>query len=148
MSRYLIWVVLNDGVSERVDEDHVDAVEEAAVIDRALLPISLGERGRATGGRDTPYTVTGDIGGKRALLRLWDESAPLADIGVCLHSRAAAGLWADLHCEPADDLTDINMPASPPWIGVRCFAPESIFPAWFDSWTKTVGMALLRREGW
>lgn len=146
--KYVTWLVLNDGACERVDEDQIDAVEEAAVIDRALIPITLEVDGRPVGGRDHGYRVTGNIGGKRALLRVWDENAPIADVGVCLHSRAAPGLWADLHAGPADNLSDINMPAEAPWCAVRAYAPESILPTWFDSWTKTVGMALVRREGW
>ncbi|MHB1057258.1 MAG: hypothetical protein ACYC0F_05180 [Rhodanobacter sp.] len=146
MSSYVKWCVLNDGVSERVD--HADAAEESAVIDRALIPITLGVRGRAAGGRDTPYLVDGQVGSKRAWLRLLDGEVVLADIGVCLHSRAASGLWADLHAGGVDDLAGLGMPSTVPWCAVRCYAPEGVLPAWFDSWTKTVAVALMRREGW
>lgn len=147
MSRYLIWLVLNDGVSERVTEADIDAAEEAGVIDRTLIPLTLGERGRV-GGRNSPYSVTGTISGKRALLRLWDEDAAVADVGICLHSRAAPGLWAELHAGDGGELTDIARPSAEPWCAVRCYAPEHVLPAWFDAWTKTVGVALVRREGW
>lgn len=147
MSRYLIWLVLNDGVSERVTDADIDAVEEAAAIDRVLIPLTLGERGRV-GSRNSPYSVTGAVAGKRALLRLWDEGASLADVGICLHSRAAPGLWAELHAGDDSGLTDINRPSDEPWCAVRCYAPEHVLPVWFDNWTKTVGMALVRREGW
>nr|WP_308006630.1 hypothetical protein [Xanthomonas albilineans] len=147
MSRYLVWLVLNDGVSERVSETEIDASEEAAVIDRVLIPLTLNERGRI-GGRNSPYSVTGVVASKRALVRLWDEDSALADVGVCIHSRAAPGLWAELHAGDCGELTDINQPADTPWCAVRCYAPEQVLPIWFDSWTKTVGMALVRREGW
>ncbi len=145
--KYVTWVVLNDGVSERVTADDVDAAEEARVIDQALIPLTLGVPG-AVGKRAGPYAVTGEISGKRALVRLWDEGAPLADVGVCLHSRAAPGLWAALRAGGGDALSDVDMPAAAPWCAVRCYAPEFVLPPWFDVWTKTVGMALVRREGW
>ncbi|CBA14780.1 hypothetical protein [Xanthomonas albilineans] len=147
MSRYLIWLVLNDGVSERVSERDIDASEEAGVIDRVLIPLMRGEQGRL-GGRNSPYSVTGAVSGKRALARLWDEESPLADIGVCLHSRAAPCLWAELHADDCGGLADINQPADAPWCAVRCYAPEQVLPTWFDSWTKTLAMALVRRDGW
>lgn len=147
MSRYVTWLVLNDGVCEHVHPDAIDPVEEAAVIDRALIPLTLGERGKA-GGRSSPYSVDGVISAKRALIRLYDEHAPLADIGICLHQRAAPGLWSDLHADDDGDLADIGRPAGEPWCAVRCYAPEAALPPWFDAWTKTVAMALVRREGW
>ena len=145
--KFLNWLVLNDGVGERVTEDMIDSMEEAAVIDRCLLPVSRGEPGRA-GGRQGPYSVRGEISGKRALLRLYDEDAPLADIAVCLHSRAASGLWAALLPLDPDVLLDVECPRNAPWCAVIYYAPEMALPAWFDSWTKTIGMALLKREGW
>ncbi|RNK86771.1 hypothetical protein [Xanthomonas vasicola] len=147
MSAYLVWLVLNDGVSERVTAEHVNAAEEACVIDRVLIPLTLGEHGRV-GGPDSSYTVTGTLSSKQAMVRLLDEDAPLADIGICLHSRAAPGLWSELHANDMGELSDINMPPCAPWCAVRCYAPEYVLPTWFDAWTKTVGMALLRREGW
>lgn len=144
--RYMRWLVLNDGVSEWVED--TDPAEEAAIIDRALIPLTLGVNGRATGGRDTPYVVAGEIGSKRALIRLFDGEAVLADIGVCLHSRAAPALWADLHVDAGDSLSDVPMPAGVPWCAVRSYAPEAVFPGWFDSWTKTLAVALMQRHGW
>ncbi|QOX05574.1 MULTISPECIES: hypothetical protein [Xanthomonas] len=146
MSGYLVWLVLKDGVCERIVESDIDAAEEAAVIDRVLIPITNSEIGLPRG-RDSGYTVVGEVSGKYALLRLLDESAPLADIGVCLHSRAAPGLWARL-LAGSDDAASHDRPGSVPWCAIRCYATEHVLPTWFDGWTKTVGMALMRREGW
>lgn len=145
MNRSLLWLVLNDGVNERVAGTDIDSIEEAAVIARVLVPLTDCEVGRPRG-RNSEYTVLGDVSENYAYLRLFDENAPLADIAVCLHSRAARGLWARVTSD-GHDLVDINRP-DPPWCAVRCYAPEEILPQWFDIWTKTVGMALVRREGW
>ena len=90
----------------------------------------------------------GQLSGKRALLRLFDGEAPLADIGICLHSRAAPGLWAELHAGDDGSLSDIDRPPAEPWCAIRCYAPEAVLPPWFDSWTQLVAWALVRREGW
>ena len=144
--KYLTWLVLNDGTCERVTEADIDPGAEAGVIDRALIPLSIGAPGSA-GGRGSGYTVTGEIGAKRALLRLLDNGAPVADVGVCLHSRAARGLWYALAEAAGDWMAAIPMPSAP-WCAVLCYAPEDALPPWFDDWAKTAGMALLRREGW
>lgn len=147
--KHLHWIVLNDGVSERVTEDDVDAVEEAKVIDSVLIPMTDSQPG-SVGGRNSPYWTQGEISGKYALIRLNDEQAPVADVGVCLHSRAAKGLWNRLLMIDGDDIVARHgdMPPQAPWCAIRCYAPEVVLPRWFDSWTKTLGMALVRREGW
>lgn len=149
--KYLHWLVLNDGLAERVTEDDVDASEEAAVIDRVLIPLTLSEVGHPMG-RQSPYTVIGEVSGKYALLRLLDEQASVADIAVCLHSRAAPGLWRRLWPQgPRDEGMVVgygDMPGAVPWCAVRCHAPEDALPPWFDAWTKTLGVALMRRSGW
>lgn len=149
--KHLIWVVLNDGVTERVTEADIDAAEEAAAIDRVLVPLTESEVGWPQGKR-SPYTVVGEVTGKYALLRLMDEGAPLADIAVCLHSRAAPGLWRRLWPNgPEDESLAVDYgdrPTDAPWCAVRCYAPEHVLPPWFDSWTMTAGMALVRRDGW
>lgn len=148
---YLHWLVLNDGTSERVSLDDIDASEESAAISRVLIPLTESEVGWPRG-KNSPYTAVGEVSGKYALLRLLDERAPLADIAVCLHSRAASGLWRRLWPNgPNDDSMSVSFadkPQSSPWCAVRCYAPENVLPDWFDSWTKSVGIALLRREGW
>lgn len=145
------WLVLNDGVAERITEDDVDPAEEAAVIDRVLIPMTECEVGMPRG-KNGPYTTVGEISGKYALVRLLDEGAPLADVAVCLHSRAAPGLWRRLWADgPADENVAANyadMPPAAPWCVVRCHAPEEVLPAWFDHWTQALAMAIVRREGW
>lgn len=140
MSDFIEWVIINTDARQRVPFDDVDASEEAGVIDRCLLPITRGERGRA--GRGSMYSVSGEIGGKRALLRLWEQSAVVADVAVCLHSRAAPGLWADVGG------SDDAYPNAAPWVAMRLHAALEALPAWFASWTKTLAVALARREGW
>lgn len=144
--KFVDWLVLNDGVREHVPLDAIDASEEAAVIDRVLIPLTESELGHPHG-RSGPYTATGEISGKFALIRLLDEGAPIADVGVCLHSRAAPGLWRRL-LSTGIDAEDLRMPEQPPWCAVVCHASELALPAWFDAWTKTLAAALARREGW
>lgn len=43
--KYLTWLVLNDGTCERVTEADIDPGAEAGVIDRALIPLSIGAPG-------------------------------------------------------------------------------------------------------
>lgn len=147
--KHIHWIVLNDGVSERVTEDAIDPGEEAVLIDRVLIPLTNSEQGKVAG-RESPYWVIGEISGKYALLRLMDEEAAVADVGICLHARAAKGLWSRLRMGDTRDLVaeSSDRPPQEPWCGVRCYAPEGALPAWFDSWTKTAAMAVLRREGW
>lgn len=147
MSRYINWLVLNDGVFERVTEDVIDPIESAGVIDRTLIPIVGGSTGWAMSRRDG-YRVTGDIGSKRATLRLLDEGAVVADIAICLHSRSSEGLWSELlsKCDHSM-LPDLIIPESP-WCAVLCYAPEIAYPDWFDHWTKNVAFSLLGRKGW
>lgn len=148
--KHLHWIVLNDGVAERVMLDDIDPVEEAALIDRVLIPISNSEIGLPRG-RDSGYAATGEIASKYAMVTLYDEGAPIAFIAVCLHSRAARGLWARI-TSPAGPgeivVSDADRPPHEPWCAVRCAAPEAALPPWFDSWTQTLGVALMRREGW
>ena len=99
-------------------------------------------------GKHSPYTVVGEVSGKYALLSLLDEGAPIADIGVCLHSRAAHGLFARLVAPAADYLPDVEQPREAPWCAVLCYAPEDALPPWFDAWTKTLAVALVGRRGW
>lgn len=145
-SQHLHWIVLNDRSSARVAGDDVDPAEEAAVIDRVLIPLTNSELAHVRG-RSGAYTATGEVSGKYALVRLLDEDAPIADIGICLHNRAAGGLWRRL-LSTGIDADGLDRPPQTPWCAVVCYAPESALPPWFDSWTKTLGMALVRREGW
>lgn len=148
---HLHWLVLNDGVAERVDQSDIDPVEEAAIIDRVLIPLTESEVGWPRG-KQGPYTVAGEVSGKYGIFRLLDENAPLADIAVCLHNRAAQGLWRRLWPNGPDDREMVaeyaDKPANTPWCAVRCWAPEDVLPPWFDSWTKTLAMALVNRTGW
>lgn len=140
MSRHVNWLLLNDARSERVTESDIDASEEAAVIDRVLIPLTL-EKNGLPAGRNSPYAVTGKVTGKHAWIRLMDEGALIADIAVCLHSRSAPALWERIAADP-------EMPKEAPWCAVRCYAPAGALPHWFYPWTKTLAMALVRREGW
>lgn len=147
--KHLHWLVLNDGAADRIIADDIDASEEAAVIDRVLIPITLGEVGKPAG-LNSGYIAAGEIGGKSAVVSLFDEGAKIADVTVCLHSRASKTAWTRIVAANRGALVvDENYPPpQAPWCAVRCFAPESALPAWFDTWTKTLAFALLRREGW
>ncbi len=147
MSRYLNWLVLNDGVFERVTADFIDPIEEAGIIDRTLIPVASGETGWAMSRRDG-YRVTGEIGSKRTTLKLLDEGAVIADIAICLHSRSSERLWSELLSSiDQDSLPDLIIPESP-WCAVLWYAPEVVYPQWFDQWTKTAAFGILRRSGW
>lgn len=141
--KYIHWVVLNDGVTEKVTEDWIDASEEAGVIDRALIPIVSGGNGHIN--RNLPFGVTGEITSKGALLTLDYDGAPIAVIAVCLHSRSAPALWEAAH--RAVDKEPGARPAAP-WCAVAQLAPYEVLPADFDVWSQAVATALLRREGW
>lgn len=145
------WIVLNDGAAEHVTPDMIDAAEEAAVISNTLIPLTESEVGTPRG-RQSTHTVVGEVSGKYALIRMLDEGVTVADVAVCLHSRAAPGLWRRMWPHGPDDTSmaawHLNMPANAPWCVVRCHAPEAALPHWFDRWTQVVAIALMQREGW
>lgn len=141
--KYIRWTVLNDGVTEKVPEDWIDASEEAGVIDRTLIPIVSGGKGRIN--RNLPFGVTGEITSKGALLTLDYEGAPIAVIAVCLHSRSAPALWAAAHNAIGKEL---GARPEAPWCAIAQLAPYEVLPADFDAWSQAIAVALLRREGW
>lgn len=141
----LLYVILNDGWRERVDRDEIDAVEQAGVIDRSLLPIVAGEAGYA---RNKEYVVKGEISGKRAILRLQNHGVDVASVYMCLHSRSSKSLYEQVIAESGGFYeTDVAPPPSP-WIILRYDIPEFELPEWIDWWVKNVGWALIQREGW
>lgn len=141
---YLIYVSVTDGYSERAER--ADPAEEAYAIDRTLLPLARGAEGYADS-RHSGYRVSGDLGRKRATLQLLDEGVLIAVVAVCLHRRASHSLWAWLRENTTHDLPDMTEPPAP-WVAMRYDCPESALPPWIDQWAKTVGGALLHREGW
>jgi len=144
---YIFYAVLNDGTLERVPFEWADPGEQAGVIDRTLLPVAGGARGWALN-RNSGYTVSGDIGSKRAVLVLHDESVPIATLGVCMQSIAGPPLWQMLHDNAAEELdTGLPRPAAP-WCALRYDVPEVTLPDWIDWWAKHVGIALATRDGW
>ena len=147
MSGFIHYIVLNDRTQERVPYSWADAGEQAGIIDRTLLPVAGGAQGWARGRKDG-YTVSGDIGSKRAVLTLHDESVPIATLGVCLHSRPSAELWTMLHVDAVQPVVAFMRAPSPPWCALRYDVPETALPDWLDWWAKHVGIALATREGW
>lgn len=141
---YMIYASITDGYSERAENP--DPVEQAYVIDRTLLPLVAGAEGHADS-RHSGCRVRGELGKKRATLQLFDEGVPIAVVAVCLHSRASPGLWAWLSDGAATELPDLPEPPAP-WVAMRYDCHESDLPHWIDEWAKTVGTALLHREGW
>ncbi len=144
MIGYLIYASVTDGYSERAENP--DPAEQAYVIDRTLLPIAGGAEGFADS-RHSGYRVRGELGKKRSTLQLFDEGVPIAVVAVCLHSRASPGLWAWLRDHATSELPDMTEPPAP-WVAMRYDCPEAALPPWIDQWAKTVGTALLHREGW
>lgn len=141
---HLIYASVTDGYSEKAENP--DPAEQAYVIDRTLLPLAGGAEGYADS-RKSGYRVRGDLGSKRATMKLFDEGVPIAVVAVCLHSRSSKGLWAWLREHATHELPDLPEPPAP-WVAMRYDCHESALPPWIDEWAKNVGHALLGREGW
>jgi hypothetical protein len=142
MSAFLVYVVLNDGTTERVSAADVDASEIAGVIDRTILPVQGGAPGWALN-RRSGYTVTGDIGSKRALLTLHDETMPIAQIAICLHSRSSLPLWRQLSAGAVQNIPELPEPPAAPWCALRYDVSELALPDWIHWWAKDVAWALV-----
>lgn len=89
---FLIYTVLNDSTRERVYRKGCDAVEQAGIIDRTLLPVLSTGRGWANS-RKSGYTVTGQIKSNSASFQLLDEGVPVAMLAVCLKAKPSAAMW-------------------------------------------------------
>ena len=147
MSEFIInYVRLNDDTRECVPCDETDAAERADIIEHALLPVADGGRGWAFGAQNH-YMVMGDIGSKRSVLRLYDDSALVALVGVCLDSRVSSNLWTVMHTHARIPLDLSKRPPPPPWCALRCDGAETALD-WLDRWARNAGIALATRAGW
>ena len=132
---------INDCYSESVTDSDVDAAAIAGVIDRAILPLKNAEAGHVLN-RKSGYTCTGSLSRKFAQIEVFDESAHIITLGVCLHSRAGKGLWQRM-CSGLDNAY-AEQPAPPaPWAAMRYHCPEIVLPDWIDWWCKTAAYALI-----
>lgn len=144
---YLVYVVLNEGLRERVAREDCDASEQAGIIDRCLIPVYSSGHGWAES-RKSGYTVTGEIKSNTAKLILQDEGVPIALLGICLKAKASAGLWDWLKANAATPLPDNGPVPQGAWAALRYDAPVAALPPWIHWWAKHVGFALMTREGW
>jgi len=147
MNQHLLYIVINDGWSERVTQGDIDAAEQAGIVDRTLLQVLETGNGWADS-RRSGYTVTGSIRSNAATFVLHDEGVPIATLGVCLKQKAGPGVWSMLRTNAAGELPDIGGTPQPPWAALRYDVPETALPPWLDWWAKNVGFALMTREGW
>lgn len=144
---YVQYVVLNDGLRVRVTHDDCDAVEQAGIIDRTLLPVLATGQGWADS-RKSGYTVTGQIKSNSASLQLLDAGVPVATLAVCLKAKASAAMWEWIKAHAVTPLLDTGEAPPPAWAALRYDVPEAALPSWLDWWAKHVAFALLTREGW
>ena len=135
------YVSVNDCYAELVTIDDVDPVEMAGIIDRALLPLKNAEAGHVLN-RKSGYTCTGSISRKFAQIEVFDESAHIITLGVCLHSRAGQGLWQRM-CSGLDNAYAEQPPPHAPWAAMRYHVPEIVLPDWLDWWCKSAAWAII-----
>ena len=143
----MLYRLLNDGRSQRITNEDCDAVEQAGIIDRTLLPVLETGHGWADSRRSS-YTVTGNIGAKRSHFQLFDEGVPIAVLAVCLHQRANSATWGWLHTNAANMIIQEHPAPPPPWVALRYDVHQAALPTWLGWWAKHVGFALLTRQGW
>jgi hypothetical protein len=144
MSSYLNYLVLGDELgAERVTQDDCDAIEQAGIIDRTLIPVLQTGQGWADS-RKSGYTVRGEIGRNAARLVLFDENVQVAALAVALHSKQAPGVWNWI----AQGQQNLRQPTSVPWAVLREDIEAWLMPEWINWWAKHVGYALMTREGW
>lgn len=144
---YLDYIVLNDQHRERVEQADCDAVEQAGIIDRTLIPVYSTGQGWADSRRSS-YTVRGEIHSNAASFVLFDEGVQTAALAVALHAKTCARMWAWLHDHAQTSLPENGPPPPPTWAALRYDVPEVALPPWIDWWAKHVGYALMTREGW
>lgn len=144
---HLLYITLNDQLRERVQPEDCDAVEQAGIIDRTLLPVLHAGQGWANS-RKSGYTVRGEIHANAASFELLDEGVPIAVLAVALHSKTSARMWSWLHEHSPRPLPENGEAPPPAWVALRYDVPEVALPDWIDWWAKHVGYALLIREGW
>ncbi|MDR2626272.1 MAG: hypothetical protein LBC37_08065 [Zoogloeaceae bacterium] len=143
MSRFLNYIIIDDaGGRERITAADIDT-DAAPRIVETLASVSCGERIHIQNG----YTVSGTIGGSRALLTLHDEAEAVAVVGVCIKSRAGPPLWRFLRANAVNPaaLPQWGCPASP-WVALRRDVPKAAIPGWVEAWAKNVGWALMHQK--
>ena len=112
---HLLYVVTKDGFREKVISEDCDAVEQAGIIDRTLLPILATGQGWADS-RKSGYRVTGEIKTNAATFLLSDEGVPIATLAVCLHSKTSNKLWEWIHSPAVPQ----ELPPPPAWAAPPC----------------------------
>lgn len=145
--KHLLYIVLNDQHRERVTQIDCDAVEQAGIIDRTLLPVLQTGQGWADSRRSS-YTVRGEIRSNAASFVIFDEGVQIAALAVSLHSKTSARMWDWLHENATSKLPENGQPPPPAWSALRYDVAEIALPEWIDWWAKHVGYALMTREGW
>lgn len=136
------YVSVNDCYAELVTIDDVDPVEMAGIIDRALLPMQGAQQGYVLN-RTSGYTCGGNITGKFAQIEIFDECAHIATLAVCMHSRAAKGLWGRITAHLIDNDYADQPPPPAPWAAMRYHVPEIVLPDWLDWWCKSAAWAII-----
>lgn len=147
MSKYMHYIVLNDGRRERVSIDDADPFKQAYVIDRTLLPVLHTGQGW-TVNRKITYSVRGEIHSSAASFVIYDYDVQIAVLAVSLRSKSSAALWRWLHEHAHSQLPEMGDAPSVPWAALRYDVHEVALPPWIDGWAQQVGCALLMREGW
>lgn len=118
----------------RSSADDADPAEVAGAFERVIVPLYTGHEARPW--RHEPaFTVTGEIGKKRSVVTLREHDAPLAVLGICLHSRASKPLLKTLTGIPDDQGLSV------PWLVLRM--EQDTMPPWVERWAEVVAWALM-----
>lgn len=143
----VLYCVLNDLTQQRVGHADCDAVEQAGVIDRTLIPVQSEGQGWADS-RRSGYSVTGRIEGSTATFNLADEGVHVAVLAVCLDAAASEALWRWLGEGATTPLPTQGRAPAAPWAALRWDVDDELLPIWIDWWAKHTGFALANRLGW
>lgn len=141
MPKFVNVICQNDGYVERVAQDDVEPIEIGRMIESVVLPIRSGAGVVQINRKHPEWAAAGEIQGKQAMLAVMCSGEPVADIAICLHSRAAESLWHQFAASAPDnlDLVDTLYPESPPWAAVRWrYQPED----WLERWVIVLAYTL------
>jgi len=133
---------LSDAYENWFDVAEVEPVEIGSIYERVIVPIQSGKVASARAG--TGYTISGEIGNKRAAFSLYDEGVEIARLAVCMHSRASVPLFSQIaDGTEFSGVTPQFLKLKVPWCVVSLTAPDHIMPDWLDALAKSLAASLI-----
>ena len=141
MPKFVNVFCQNNGQVERVGMDDIEPIEVGKMIESVVLPLRSGDGVVQINKQQPDWTVVCEIQGKQAMFAVCQGGDVVADIAICLHSRAAKGLWSQFSESAPSNIGVVNgiKMESPPWAAVRWRASP---PVWLERWVTVLAYTL------